>query len=342
MMNKYKGAAVYWQGKNTLKNGEISFDSIKEGEALVEVKYCGICGTDIAIFNGIHPRAKYPLIMGHEFSGVVREIKSDLLKIGDRVVVNPLISCFSCRPCSEKNEHICQNLQLLGIDSNGGFAKYVVVDAKKLHKIPDEMDLLIAALAEPFATAVHAFWKASPKKDDIVLILGGGPIGFATGLFFRNSGIENIYFSEISDFRISLLKKFNFQVFNPKNEELMEKIKKVSQGNLADIVVLATGAREPVFTMVSLAKVLGLILLVGIVHEPPIVDIMNIVFKELTVKGARVYRDLDFVKAIDFVAENQNILKNFISAVFPLEGLEDALAFASNSEKSTKVIIEIN
>lgn len=342
MRDKFKGTAVYWQGKNVIKKGEISFDTIKEGEALVEVKYCGICGTDIAIFNGIHPRAKYPLIMGHEFSGIVREAKSDSLKIGDRVVVNPLISCSDCRPCNEHNENICQNLKLLGIDRNGGFAKYAVVDAKKLHKIPESMDLLTAALVEPFATAAHAFWKALPEKDDLILILGGGPIGFATGLFFKNNGMENIFFSEISDFRISLLKKFNFQVINPKNEELLEKIKNVSQGNLADIVVMATGSREPVLTMVSLAKVLGLIILVGIVHEPPLVDLMNIVFKELTVKGARVYRDVDFAKAIDFVAENQNILKNFISEVFPLEKLEDALKLASNPEKSTKVIIEIN
>lgn len=341
-MEKFKGTAIYWQGKNVIEKDEISVNSIKEGEALVEVKYCGICGTDIAIFRGVHPRAKYPLIMGHEFSGIVREIKSDSLEIGDRVVVNPLISCSKCRPCIEQNEHICQNLKLLGIDRNGGFAKYVVVDAKKLHKIPEKMDLLTAALVEPFATAVHAFWKASPKKDDLVLILGGGPIGFATGLFFKNNGIEKIYFSEISDFRISILKKFDFQIINPSNEVLLEKIKKVSQGNLADIVVMAAGTHEPVSTMVSLAKVLGLIVLVGIVHEPPLVDLMNIVFKELTVKGARVYRDLDFAKAIDFVAENQNILKNFISEVFPLEKLEDALAFAINPEKSTKVVIEIN
>jgi len=342
MRDRFKGTAAYWQGKNSIKIGEISIDAIKEGEALVEVKYCGICGTDIAIFNGIHPRAKFPLIMGHEFSGIVREAKSDLLEIGDRVVVNPLISCSDCRPCNEQNEHICQNLKLLGIDRNGGFAKYAVVDAKKLHKIPEGMDLLTAALVEPFATAAHAFWKALPKKDDLILILGGGPIGFATGLFFKNNGIENIYFSEISDFRLSLLKKFNFRVINPKKEELLEKIKNVSQGNLADIVIVATGTSNPVLTMVSLVKVLGLIILVGIAHEPQVVDLMNIVFKELTVKGVRVYRDLDFAKALAFVAENQNVLQNFISEVFPLEKLEDALTVASNPEKSNKVIVEIN
>ncbi len=342
MKDKFKGIAVYWQGKKIIKKGEVCFDTIKEGEALVEVKYCGICGTDIAIFNGAHPRAKHPLIMGHEFTGIVRKAKSDLVEVGDRVVVNPLISCYDCKPCREQNEHICQNLKLLGIDRNGGFAKYAVVDAKKLYKIPEGMDLLTAALVEPFATAAHTFWKTLPEKDDLVLILGGGPIGLATGLFFRNNGIENIYFSEISDFRLSLLKKFNFQVINPNKEELLETIKNVSQGNLADVVIVAAGTSKPVFAMVSLAKVLGLIILVGITHEPQTVDLMNVVFKELTVKGVRVYRDLDFAKALDFVAENQNILKNFISDVFPLEKLQDALIVAGNPEKSNKVIIEIN
>ncbi len=164
MKNIYRGPAVYWQGKNELKKGEIKIENIKDDEALVEVKYCGICGTDIAIYNGIHPRAKYPLIIGHEFSGVVREIRSDLFKYGDHVVVNPLISCGQCVPCKENNEYVCQNLKILGIDTDGGFAKYAVVNTKKLHKIPDDLDLLTAALVEPFATGVHAFWKASPKK----------------------------------------------------------------------------------------------------------------------------------------------------------------------------------
>ena len=128
MKDKFKGMAAFWQGKEAIKKCEISFNEIKDGEALVEVKYCGVCGTDIAIYKGIHPRAKYPLIMGHEFSGIIREVKSEFFKIGDKVVINPLISCHKCRPCMEHNEHICQNLRLLGIDKNGGFAKYVVVD----------------------------------------------------------------------------------------------------------------------------------------------------------------------------------------------------------------------
>jgi (R,R)-butanediol dehydrogenase / meso-butanediol dehydrogenase / diacetyl reductase len=123
---------------------------------------------------------------------------------------------------------------------------------------------------------------------------------------------------------------------------LLEKVKDISQGKLADIVVMATGTSDPAFVMVSLVKVLGLIILIGIVHKPQIVDLMNIVFKELTIKGVRVYRNEDFIKAIDFVSKNKNILKDFISKVFPLEELEDALKCASDLEKSTKVIIEIN
>jgi 2-desacetyl-2-hydroxyethyl bacteriochlorophyllide A dehydrogenase len=341
MKNIYRGPAVYWQGKNELKKGEIKIENIKDGEALIEVKYCGICGTDIAIYNGIHPRAKYPLIMGHEFSGVVREIRSDLFKSGDHVVVNPLIACEQCVPCKENNEYVCQNLKLLGIDANGGFAKYAVVDAKRLLKIPDDLDLLTAALVEPFATGVHAFWKASPKKDDLIVILGGGPIGFATGLFFKNNGIEKIYFSEISNFRLKILKKFGFHAIDPCKENLLEKVKDISQGKLADIVIMATGTSDPAFVMVSLVKVLGLIILVGIAHKPQIVDLMNIVFKELTIKGVRVYRNEDFIKAIDFVSKNKNILKGFISKVFPLEELEDALKCTGNPEKSIKIIIEI-
>ncbi len=181
-----------------------------------------------------------------------------------------------------------------------------------------------------------------PQKGDVVVILGGGSIGFAIGLFFKNNGIEKIYFSEISNFRSELLRKFNFYVIDPYRENLLEKVKDISHGKLADIVITATGTGGPVLAMVSLVKVLGLIILVGIAHNPQAIDLMNIVFKELTIKGVRVYRNEDFARAVDFVTKNKNILKDFISKVFPLEELEDALKCASDLEKSTKVIVEIN
>ena len=340
-MKMFKGKAVYWKGKEKVEKGKIEIANIKKGQVLVEVKYCGICGTDLAIYRGLHPRSKPPLIMGHEFSGIVKSAESKLFNEGDRVVVNPLISCGECSPCQQGLSYICQNLKLIGIDSDGGFAKYAVVDEDKLYKIPEGLDLKTASLIEPFATGAHAMRVANPRKNDLIVILGGGPIGIATGLFFKHNGFENIYISEISRFRQDVLKKFGFNVIDPKEEDLKEKIIEISDSKLADIVLEATGAARPILDMVPLAKVRGLIVLVGISHRPANVDLMNVVFKELTIKGIRVYSREDFRDAVEFVSKNRGLLEEYISSEFELNDLDRAIEYAGDSTKSTKVVLKI-
>lgn len=337
----YKGKAIYWKGKNELIKGDINISDINDGQALIEVKYCGICGSDLAIFKASHPRAKSPLVMGHEISGVIKKVKSNSYKEGDKVVVNPLISCGNCDPCKKGYPYICQNLKLIGIDINGGFAEYVVVNVDKIYKIPEDLDLKTASLVEPFATGAHVLRIANPEKEDLVVILGGGPIGVAAGLFFKYNGVKNIYLSEVSEYRIKVLEKFGFKVINPLKENLKERVKEISNGKLADIVIEATGANGPVFNMVSLAKVSGFIILVGICHKHPVIDLMNVVFKELSLKGIRVYSNEDFLNSLNFVYEHKDILKDYISAEYTLDRLGDALSATGDSNESTKIVIKI-
>jgi threonine dehydrogenase-like Zn-dependent dehydrogenase len=171
-------AALYKDIKK-VETGEIKKPEIKDKEALIKVKYAGICGTDIHIYKGLHPRATAPLVMSHEFSGIVEEIgtKRKDIKMGDRVVINPLISCGNCFPCREGHPHICPNLNLVGIDQNGGFAEYTKVNSDKLFKIPDALPMDLAALMEPVAVAVHAVRKSKLSLGDKVAVIGGGPIG---------------------------------------------------------------------------------------------------------------------------------------------------------------------
>jgi len=279
--------------------------------------------------------------MGHEISGIIREVHNSKLKEGDRVVINPLVSCGDCKPCREGYPYICQNLKLIGIDLNGGFAKYVIVDTDKLYKIPEDLDLKIATLIEPFAFGCHAFRVANPGEKDFVVILGGGPMGMAFGLICKHKGIENHCFSEISQYRINKLVSYGFEVINPNNEDLEKKIKSITAGNLADIVIESTGASDPIFTMVSLVKVMGSIILIGISHKHPVVNLMNVVFKELSIKGIRVYSDMDFKDSVDFVYSNRDSLSDYISEVYPLEALEDALICANDTNMSTKVVVKI-
>jgi 2-desacetyl-2-hydroxyethyl bacteriochlorophyllide A dehydrogenase len=338
---KFKGKAVFWDGNKKLRNGELFIDKVKSNQAVVEVKYCGICGTDIAIYNGVHPRAKPPLIMGHEFSGLIRYSSNKKFKEGDRVVINPLISCGNCEPCRSGIPYICKNLKLIGIDIDGGFSKYVIVSNDKILKLPEGFDLKTASLAEPFATGFHVLNRIDIDKNELLLITGGGPIGTGIGLILKARGFNNIYFSEVSDFRINILKNFGFNVFNPLEVNISDCIKEKYNGNLFGILIEASGKAGPLLDMSSLVKVRGKIMLVGISHKPALVNTMNIVFKELELLGNRVYSNDDFNNAVDFVCKEKKILENYITEVLELNRLKEAINLAQDSESAMKVVVKI-
>src|SRR4030043_499320 len=191
--------AVLYRDIQVVKMSDIKRPIITNNEALIKVEYAGICGTDLHIFDGLHPRAKAPLVMGHEISGVIEEMNTEKkdIKIGDRVAINPLISCGYCLPCREGNPHLCPNLKLVGIDQNGGFEEYVKIKDDKLYKIPNSLPLDLAALAEPVAVAVHAVRKSKLLVGDKVVVMGGGPIGQLVALICRINGASSIVLSEI-------------------------------------------------------------------------------------------------------------------------------------------------
>lgn len=340
---KFQGKAMYWNGPDSITEGEIIIDNVNDDEAVVKVSYCSICGTDISIFAGKHPRSKPPLVMGHEFSGIIEYGENQTFKKGDKVVINPLIPCGKCWPCSNNLSYVCQNLRMIGIDLNGGFSTYAKVNIKNILQLPDDYDLLYAAIVEPFAAAIHAFNKSKPmNKDDFILIFGGGPIGLATAIYFRSKGMKRIYITEINGYRRKVAKNFGLAVFDPMSEDIFQNVSKLTSNKLADIVIEATGASEPIYQMVSLARVQGKIMIVGVSHKPVSVDLMNVNFKELSLIGSRVYDNNDFLESINFVGENKEMLKNYISNILDLKDLRECMNLAKNESNSSKEVIKIS
>ena len=177
-------AAVFH--KNKTNGGEIQLEEVKvpqitkSDQVLIEVKACGICGTDLKIIEGGHP-AKDNIILGHEFVGVVKEIGKNNhdLKINDRVVVDPNERCGYCVNCRRGLSNLCEYIALgtaFGIYRNGGFAKFCVVPRSTLFKLPEKIDLVAASLIEPLSCAVHCHNIANVKESDNVAIIGAGPM----------------------------------------------------------------------------------------------------------------------------------------------------------------------
>lgn len=304
-------ALVYF-GPHEVRTVDVPRLELKKGEALVKVAYAGICGSDLMIAAGKHPRARAPLILGHEFCGEVVEVfdpENEHL-VGQRVVVEPLLTCGRCRPCLEGNYHVCETLGFLGIDAPGGMAEYAAVPVERLYPVGD-LSWEEAAVVEPVAVAVHAVRRSGFRVGETGVVLGGGTIGQLVAQVLLVAGASEVIVSEASPYRREYLKKLPIKVIDPSREVLKE--------NTADVVFEAAGVAETTNQAMSVARVRGVVLQLGLPKAPPPADVMKISFKELSWIGSRVYNRWDYLAAIDLIRCGKINIEALVTHVLPLE-----------------------
>jgi 2-desacetyl-2-hydroxyethyl bacteriochlorophyllide A dehydrogenase len=192
-------------------------------------------------------------------------------------------------------------------------AQYVAVDAEKTVPIPEDFSFELAALIEPTAVAVHAVRIADVKLDDTVVILGAGLIGTLTAQVVRLVGPREIIMTDIMDNRLALAEKLGFTTVNSARTDPVDEIMKLTSGKGADVVFEVTGKEATAVQMGKIARVRGEIVLVGMPKDPPRTDLLSISFKELSVKGVRVYAPFDFARAIDIASRGLVNLEYLIS-----------------------------
>ncbi|TDF95993.1 zinc-binding dehydrogenase [Paenibacillus piri] len=328
---------------------QVKADSIEKpapqpGEALIKVAFAGICGTDMMIYSGKHPRAKAPLAMGHEFSGVIESINSigspSSFAAGDRVVIEPTLSCGSCAACRSGAFHVCQTLKLLGIDKHGGFAEYAAVPLDRLHRIPDELTDTHAAMAEPVAVAVHTIRRSSLKVGDDVAILGAGPIGLLVGLMAKQAGAGQIIISDISPYRLKKAEQFGLTALNAKEVNVTEEVLKRTGGNGADVVFEVAGSQLTANQMIEAVRTQGQVVVVSVYKQAPTIDLAAMHFRELSLTTTRCYSKDDFAKAIRLMTSGAIDVSPFISHILPLEQVERGFQLMADPEASLKVLFK--
>ena len=331
--------ALVYTGPGSAEIREIPIDP-KENHAMIKVRFAGLCGTDINIFNGKHPRAKAPLVFGHEFSGEIAHIeKNDLgLKENDRVAVNPVISCGECSLCISGKGNICKKLGLLGIDWDGGFAEYVNVPLSRIHKIDDEIDFDTAALIEPLAVGIRGYKKSSLSESSHVAISGGGSIGMIVALVLENMGIRNISIIEVNDFRLRLIEKLGFKGVDASKEDVEAYFSKSTNAKGVDVLFEASGAPPALKNMTKLVAPSGQIVLLSVFKEPQEVNLLDINFKELDIFGSRMYSDKDFAEACVMAKTLQHKLKELIIPKIAL--VDSKNIFDNNTKDSLKTLID--
>jgi (R,R)-butanediol dehydrogenase / meso-butanediol dehydrogenase / diacetyl reductase len=300
------------------------------GETVVEPVYVGLCGTDLHIAAGLHPRARFPLVLGHEIVGIAAEGRW----AGRPVVVDPTVSCGRCPACARGDGHVCQDLRLAGIDGPGGLSDRVVVAEEKLHPVPAGLPLQVAALAEPLAVAVHAVARAGSGGGARVVVLGAGPIGLLTAMVARAGGARSVLVIEPADPRREIAARLGFETAAGAGGI-------AAGGSVADVVFEAAGAPEAVRWATRLVRPRGVIVIEAVHGEPPATDLRAVTFAELTLTGARVYRGGDIEAALALLADGVLDVTPLISQVVELEEVPAALRRLERGE-ALKILARIH
>lgn len=264
------------------------------GEVVVRIARAGICGSDIHIFHGANPFARYPRIIGHEAMGTVAEVGADVHDhaVGDRVVINPVVSCGECYPCSIGRSNVCARLEVIGVHRDGGMGEYVAVPAANALKLPDGVSDRAAAMAEPYSIAANVLMRTDVCANDIVLIYGAGTIGLTVLQAARMKGARAVIV-DIDERRLERAAKLGAdRVVNSRSESVESVILEESNGLGPTVVIDGAGAPGILEEAVRLASPAGRIGVLGFSTAPSLIPQQEITRKELTLCGSRLNRGL--------------------------------------------------
>ena len=330
--------AAVWTANNQVDVRDVAMPEVPAGWALVKVAYNGICGTDLAILHGRHPRARTPLVMGHEISGWVQSAGATGPTAGTLVVVEPLISCGQCRPCKHGLAHVCQHLGLYGIDAPGAMAQYVALPPEVLHAVPGGVDPRTATLAEPLAVAVHAVERSGMQAGDTVAVYGAGPIGILVALVSRHEGAAAVVITEPSPWRRQVAADLGFTVVAA-GSTMAATLSGLTDGEGADTTFDCSAHPSVAADLAATTRVRGRIVVVGVYKAPTAIDLQAVCFMEQTLIGVRVYTSSNVTRAIELIASGALHLDQFPTKAFDLGEVAAAFEAAASGQECLKVLL---
>lgn len=334
---------LVYSGPEKVEVREMPLAELKEGQVRIKVHYCGICGSDIGIYSGKHPRARAPLVLGHEFIGTIEEIKgsSQRFQVGDRVAPYPLLSCGECFACSSGIPHVCRNLKLIGIDVDGGIAEFINCDEDVLFKLDDGISDKAAAVIEPLAVIIRTLHQADFQMLDTAAVIGAGPIGVLTGIVLKNAGASRIIISDVDQERLDICSEFGFETVNVRKKDLEEYVDEQTNGVGVDIVFECSGSAPAAGQMTKVCRIGGTICLTGVHKEPHSVNLQDVNFKEQTLVGSRVYTKREFGQAVKYAASIADELEKVVTHIVDLEDADTVFDLIGDPKESTlKVLVD--
>ena len=337
-------AAVY-HGPQDLRVEEVPVRELKDNEVKIQVKYCGICGTDIHIFHGdggccdVTP----PLVPGHEFSGVVAEVGSKVktVKVGDRVTGDPNDMCGECYFCKNGMQHFCKNNIGIGTTVDGGFAEYVIMREKQVYKVSDDLSFIEAAMTEPISCCLHGIDLCNIKAGDTVLVIGGGPIGMIMMQLAKNAGASKVIMSEpVEEKREQALKLGATKTIDPLHEDVEAVLAEYCEN--VNVVIECVGNVHTQADAVRFAGKGATIMYFGLAAPEESFPIRpdDIFKKELHITSSYI-NPYSFERAIQILESGTVELESLITNVVPLDDIADVFT-KPEYRRTGKVMIQIS
>jgi len=324
---------------------EVPKPSPGENQVLIQVRRIGICGSDIHAYYGKHPYICCPIVQGHEFSGEVVELgaKVDGCSIGAKVTVRPQVVCGRCYHCLNGDYHICNNLKVIGCQTDGAAREYIAVDQDLVVELPPDMTFDQGAMVEPLAVGVHALSRLGDVKNRRLLVLGAGPIGNLTAQVALGKGAEAVMITDLSAFRLGIARDcgIDFSV-NVAQQLLESELESRFGSDGADAILECVGAQETMEQAITLARKGSDILVVGVFSDKIRVDIGLVQDKELRLIGTLMYQSRDYRTAIEMIRSGKVNVDPLITTHFPFPEYARAYLYLEKyGDRSMKVLIDL-
>lgn len=333
--------AAVFHGAYELHYEDIETPKPKADEVLVKVKACGVCGTDVHIYQGALGASKPKLhnIIGHEFAGEVVEVGDAVrsIKVGDRVTVNPNDTCGMCTYCQGGKEHFCENMLGLGTTTHGGFAEYCVAREKVIYKADEGIPFNLLAMTEPVACCLHGIDLAEIRTGDTVLIIGGGTIGMMMLQLAKLSGASTIVLSEPLAEKRELGQKLGADVvIDPVNEVIDDVLK--ANGLHVDVSIECVGHPRTMQDAIRCVGNGGNVMLFGLTDPDCEIPVKpyDIFRKEITIRSSFI-NPYTHKRALDIIASGKLMIDPLIHKVVPLEDIQSV--FEEKLYRDGKIIV---
>jgi len=315
------------------------------GEVLVRIAATAVCHTDLAIYTGEHPGVRYPVVMGHESTGIIDTIGDDVtgLKPGQHIIINPIITCGHCDSCLRGAGHLCRNAGLFGREVEGSMGEYVNLAARYVHPLPDRLPLADATLIETLATVRHSQVRLGLKAGESVVVIGQGTTGLLHTRLAVLAGANPVIAVSRTRWKLDMATQMGaHHAVDVSAEKAVGEVTRLTGGSGADVVIDTAGGASVFMAAIDMLRPGGRLAPYAISHECcPGFTTFPMYYKEISIIGSRALTDDDMAPSVDLVASGKIDVSNFVSASYPLDRTPEAFEeYERNPGKVLRIVID--